>query len=191
MAKDIRDLFEADNKRSTDKMPSNHEARFLSKLDKALPEKKQPKFSWLKIAASVVVFLGLGYGAFQFFSKEDPNKGFADNETEEVVPKTKRKTLGDVSPDLKKIEDYYVANINLELSKMELTPENKELFDSYISQLENLKQEYYNLSLELTENGPDELTVDALISNLKFRLNLMRRLKNQLNKLNTIEAAQG
>ncbi|MEJ6791906.1 MAG: hypothetical protein QNK89_03995 [Lacinutrix sp.] len=77
-----------------------------------------------------------------------------------------------------------VANINLELSKMKLIPENKELFDSYISQLENLKEEYNNLSVELTTNGPDELTLDALISNLKFRLNLMHRLKSQLNKLN-------
>ena len=74
---------------------------------------------------------------------------------------------------------------------MKLTPENKELFDSYILQLENLKKEYNNLSLELTKNGPDELTIDALISNLKFRLNLMHRLKNQLNKLNTLEISQG
>ena len=28
---------------------------------------------------------------------------------------------------LKRVEDYYLASINLELSKVKLTPENKEL----------------------------------------------------------------
>lgn len=186
MAKDIRKLFDADNKLSNDRMPAGHEVRFLNKLETGLPEQKATKFNWLSIAASVVVFLGLGFGAFQLFN---PAGNIGTSVVEVETPETK--TLGDISPDLKKIEDYYVANINLELSKMKLTPENKELFDSYISQLENLKEEYNNLSLELTENGPDELTIDALISNLKFRLNLMHRLKNQLNKLNAIEITQG
>ena len=188
MAKDIRDLFQADNKLSNDKMPIGHEARFLDKLESTLPAKKKPKFNWLSIAATVVVFLGLSFGAFKFFNS---NGNTGTKLVDIKKPETKTKTLGDISPDLKKIEDYYVANINLELSKVKLTPENKELFDSYILQLENLKKEYNNLSLELTKNGPDELTIDALISNLKFRLNLMHRLKNQLNKLKTLEISQG
>jgi len=100
------------------------------------------------------------------------------------------KTLGDVSPDLKKVEDYYLANINLELSKVKLTPENKEMFDGYVQRLEDLKNEYNTLSIELTKNGPNEQTINALISNLKFRLNLLHRLKEQLKTLNTLEETQ-
>jgi hypothetical protein len=92
-----------------------------------------------------------------------------------------------VSPDLKKVEDYYIANINLELSKVKLTKDNKEVFDGYIAQLEELNKEYKRLTVELTENGPNELTVSALIDNLKWRLNLLHRLKEQLNQLNTSE----
>ena len=88
------------------------------------------------------------------------------------------------------MEDYYVANINLELANVKLTPENKELFDSYIVRLEELNKEYNRLSVELTENGPNELTVSALIDNLKLRLNLLYRLKEQLNELNTSEEIQ-
>ncbi|WP_044399522.1 hypothetical protein [Lacinutrix sp. Hel_I_90] len=187
MAKDIRDLFDADNKRSKDPMPNNHEARFLSKLEKALPQKKQTTFNWLAIAASIVVLLGVTFGGVHYFKTVKPSVEVVETEG----PEAKTKTLGDISPDLKKVEDYYVAHINLELSKMKLTPENKELFDGYLSQLENLKKEYKTLSLELTKNGPDALTVDALINNLKFRLNLMYRLKEQLKQLNTIVAAQG
>lgn len=187
MAKDIRTLFKDSHTLSNDTMPVNHETRFLKKLDKVLPVETKPKFNWIKLAASVVLFLGLGYGATQFVN--------FNNITSEVVNtdinnEIETKTLGDISPDLKKIEDYYVANINIELSKIKLTPKNKELFDSYVSQLESLKKEYTNLSLELTKNGPDELTIDALINNLKFRLNLMYRLKQQLKNLNAIEAAQ-
>ncbi|WP_034057494.1 hypothetical protein [Lacinutrix jangbogonensis] len=185
MAKDIRDLFEADNKLSKDTMPTGHEVRFLDKLETALPEKKASQFNWLSIAASVVVFLGLSFGAFQFFIANG-NQGttIADVETSDT------KTIGDISPDLKKIEDYYLANINIELSKVKLTPENKELFDGYVKRLDDLKAEYQRLNVELTKEGPDELTVDALISNLKLRLNLMYRLKEQLKDLNTINSNQ-
>lgn len=185
MAKDIRELFEADNKLSNDSMPVGHEVRFLDKLETALPENKATKFNWLSIAASVVLFLGLAFGAFQFFN---PEEAIGSEVVDTVEPETK--TIGDFSPDLKKIEDYYLANINLELSKVKLTPENKELFDGYVKRLDDLKAEYQRLNVELTKEGPDELTVDALISNLKLRLNLMYRLKEQLKDLNTVNSNQ-
>jgi hypothetical protein len=178
MAQDIRKLFENENKLNTHHMPKGHEKRFLNKLDEALPADsvKRSSFGFIRIAASVVILIGLSFGAYKFF------------ETPAVVPQqqevaTKMKSLGDISPDLKKVEDYYLANINLELSKVKLTPENKELFDGYVVKLEELNKEYERLSLELTDNGPNELTVSALIDNLKMRLNLLYRLKEQLQDL--------
>jgi len=67
---------------------------------------------------------------------------------------------------------------------MKYTPETKDVFDGYLKQLDILNKEYENLSVELTENGPSELTVNALIDNLKYRLNLLYRLREQLNELN-------
>ena len=40
---------------------------------------------------------------------------------------------------------------------------------------------------ELLEQGPNEATVNALINNLKFRLNLLYQLKEKLNELNASE----
>ena len=94
------------------------------------------------------------------------------------------KTLCDLSPNLKKVEDYYLASINLELSKIEVTPRNKELFDGYVDRLQELNTEYQNLTIELNENGPLEETIDALIDNLKLRLSLLSRLKEQLIEFN-------
>ncbi|WP_204346132.1 hypothetical protein [Psychroserpens algicola] len=189
MAQDLRTLFENENKVSKEKMPQGHEARFLDKLDEALPVNTSVKkrFSMLQIAASIVVLIGLGYGASQFLYEPK-----LDDDGVEIVNtndnKDKQlKSLGDISPDFKKVEDYYLANINLELSKVKQTPENKELFDGYVVRLAELNQEYKRLSVELTEGGPNELTVSALIDNLKLRLNLLYRLKEQLNDLNASE----
>ena len=185
MAQDIRDLLKENSQDENKQMPKNHESRFLVKLNEALPENEKPKFNWLNVAASVVILIGLSFGAFQFFGSpvvSDPDGG-----AQTIVD---TKSLGDVSPDLKKVEDYYLANINLELSKIELTPDNKDMFDGYVQRLEDLKKEYNTLSIELTENGPNEQTINALISNLKFRLNLLHRLKEQLKTLSTLETPQ-
>ncbi len=187
MAQDIRKLFEEEQKVFNDKMPKGHEARFLEKLDVELPVNEKPVrklFSFINIAASVVLLIGLGYGALQFIGKETP----VDPEGTEVVtnnPATETETpLGKLSPELKKVEDYYIASINLELSKMKITPENKELFDGYLARLEELNKEYEVLSKELTESGPSERIINASIENLKLRLNLMYRLKEKLSELN-------
>lgn len=180
MAQDIRDLFK-NEELTEENMQENHEARFLAKLNKALPqEENKPSFNWKAVAASAVIFLGLSFAGYSFF------KGGTESTQTVVTTDTKEtKTLGDVSPGLKKVEDYYLASINLELSKIKYAPETKDLFDGYLEQLDELDREYKRLSIELTEAGPSELTVNALIDNLKFRLNLLYRLRNQLKQLNT------
>lgn len=184
MAQDIRDLFKKEMM-THEEMPKNHETRFLKKLEAAFPEEKKTstKFSWLNIAASVVLLIGLSFGAYKFMTtdvKTDPELA----STEESL---NGGALGKISPDLKKVEDYYLASINLELSKMKPTAETKVVFDGYLEQLNELNQEYKKLSLELTENGATELTITALIDNLRFRLNLLYRLKDQLKTLNASE----
>lgn len=180
MAQDIKKMFQNETE-TKQQMPLGHEHRFLKKLETEFPvTPAKRRFGMYQIAAGLVVLLGLSFGAYQFF--ESP--------IDVVEPKQEvvtLKSLGDISPDLKKVEDYYMANINLELSKVKLTKDNKEVFDGYIAQLEELNKEYKRLTFELTENGPNELTVSALIDNLKWRLNLLYRLKEQLNQLNTSE----
>lgn len=179
MAQDIRDLFKNEQLQHAE-MPKSHEARFLEKLEEAFPEaeQKSSKFSWLNIAASVVLLIGLSFGAYKLI----PPTVEAGTEVAIIEDTVKTKTLGDVSPDLKKVEDYYLASINLELSKIKPTTETKAVFDGYLEQLEELNQEYIRLSEELNENT-SELTINALIDNLRFRLDLLYRLKEQLQTL--------
>lgn len=191
MAQDLKKMFEEDRLKIQKGLPKDHENRFLQRLEEELPGKVdlssqiviKKRFRNWNIAASVVVLLGLSFGVYQFFRTP---KVIAEPNNQVVT----LKSLGDVSPDLKKVEDYYVANINLELANVELTPENKDLFDSYIVRLEELNKEYKRLSVELTEHGPNELTVSALIDNLKLRLNMLYRLKEQLKELNSSDDHQ-
>ncbi|NRD24164.1 hypothetical protein HNV10_12965 [Winogradskyella litoriviva] len=180
MKQDIRDLYKIESKNDAVKMSEGHELRFLQKLEKELPiqQKSTNRFILFKIAASVTLLLGLSFGAFKYFKASK-----VETDPIEVV-NTEIKSLGDVSPDFKRVEDYYLASINLELSKVQLTPENKELFDGYIERLKELNDEYKKLTIELNENGPNEATLDALIENLKYRLKLVMRLKDKLNDFN-------
>lgn len=190
MAQDIRELFQKEQKNETQaNLPAGHEARFLKKLDAEFSKTSKTTWSWWYIAASIVVVLGVGFGTFKYFQVSE-NIQVVDTPTDTDSNKGEipTRTLGDISPDLKKVEDYYLANINFELSKVTLTPENKDLIDGYLTQLETLNQEYKRISLELTHSGPNELTVNALITNLKFRLNLMYRLKEQLETLKTTDS---
>lgn len=178
MAQDIRKLFENEQQLSNQKMAAGHEARFLQKLDDSLPQyQSKSSFGFLRIAASVVILIGMSFGAYKYFSPTIVQ----DDQSVEVVERAS--PLGEISPQLKKVEDYYLASINMELSKMKVTPDNKEMFDGYLEQLEELNKEYVVLSDELTASGPSERTVNALIDNLKLRLNLLYRLKEKLSEL--------
>jgi len=186
MSKDIREMFKNSNLEEQQlQMPKGHEERFLKRLEGEVSEKKETKNSWfwLKIVATAILFLAVGYFTTTQFNA---NPNAVTNPTEQLTTTSddsNLKTLGDVSPDLKKVENYYLAAINSQLAEMKVNKENKDLIDGYLKRLDELNKEYLNLSKELTENGPNELTVNALIDNLKLRLNLLLRLREQLQSL--------
>lgn len=188
MAKDIRTILAKERSEKRETMPTGHEARFIAKLDRKSSKQNSFGFRSLNIAASLLLAIGLGFAAYFYFDSIEIEQPIVNQEEEKAPVSNTR--LGDISPDLKKVEDYYLAHINLELSKIELTPENKELFDAYIKRLEVLNTEYENLTIELNQEGPNELTVNALINNLKLRLQLMYRLRDQLKRINSINATQ-
>ncbi len=91
--------------------------------------------------------------------------------------------LSEVSPDFKKIENYYLAGINMELAKLEVNSSNKALIDSFMGKMSELNTEYKRLNTEFNEMGPNEQTIEAMVENLQFRLDLLYKLKNKLNEI--------
>jgi hypothetical protein len=193
MAQDIKKMFQ-DHKPDPEKLPEGHEARFEAKLHKAFLEgnSEKPKTSmpWLKIAAVAVLVFGLSYFGYKQLSgssseiQKNPSEMVVDaNPGNNANPDSKKITLADVSPDLKKIEEFYMTGINVQLASLKITEENKDLVDGYMGQLADLDREYAVLNSELNKVGPKESTITALIDNLKLRLDLLFKLKNKLKEL--------
>ncbi|NAS11305.1 hypothetical protein [Poritiphilus flavus] len=183
MAQDLRELF----KKEKDKkfpMKSGHEERFLERLDSALPQKKKASYFFLKVAASFIVLISLGVFTYYqtIFDKDIPETVVDRNEVQKSTEKPEL-SLGDLSPDLRKVENYYVANINLELSQLQISEDNKAVVDGFMERLAALNEEYQVLNKELNDIGPNDQTITALVRNLQLRLQLLLKLKEKLNEL--------
>jgi hypothetical protein len=182
MKQDLRELFEAERAKKH-KMKEGHEARFNERLEAAFPAPKKSKFYILGIAASVVVLVALSFVFFRNHDVKEPIETV-------VIPKNQESqgfSLGDVSPDLKLVETYYVNSINLELASLEMSDENKVVVDDFIGRLGELNEEYKALNIELNEEGPNEQTIGALIKNLQLRLQLLLKLKEKLHQLKSTD----
>ncbi|WP_188371085.1 hypothetical protein [Muriicola marianensis] len=181
MKQDLRKLFEAERAKKHS-MKEGHEARFEQRLDEAFPQKRRSFYYLFGMAASVVVLLGLGFVFYQQMQTEIPVKTTVVDK-QPVSEEPYAISLGDLSPDLKKVETYYVSSINLELSRLDLSEDNKEIVDDFMGRLAELNLEYRDLNRELNEIGPNEQTIEALIRNLQLRLQLLLKLKDKLNHL--------
>lgn len=189
MQQDLRKLFKKDREEQEHSLADGHEDRFLDRLEQKLPKKKKSAFFRWKIAASILVLAGISYLLYEKYTQEDPMPVTVVEKVNEA--KTQNGiSLGDLSPDLKKVENYYVANINFELSKLDVSEENKGLTDSFMLQLSDLNTEYKKLNIELNQLGPNDQTISALIENLQLRLQLLQKLKKKLNELNTSKNEQ-
>ncbi|MAU15502.1 MAG: hypothetical protein CMH46_08180 [Muricauda sp.] len=194
MARDLRKLFEKEREQKRYNMKDGHEDRFLAKLEAELPNDppKRKIFSlWMQIAASVVVAVGLSF--YYFNSNENttsPNGKVTVVDNDNPNGDVQGISLGDLSPDLKKIETYYITTINLQLAELADDPVNKDLVDSYMERLAELNKEYHRLNQELNELGPNDQTISALINNLQLRLQLLQKLKTKLNQLKSSKNEQ-
>ncbi|MEO0504785.1 MAG: hypothetical protein AAF090_01445 [Bacteroidota bacterium] len=193
MTQNLKDLFEKERAKNNKETPlsSGHEQRFFDKLETALPKQEKRKVPVWSIAAAIAVLVASGL----YYVLKDTNNALPQNnativEVEKDTPKTETFSLGDLSPDLKKIEDFYHANITLELSRLEIDDENKVLVDGVMEQLAELNTEYNTLTEELNVVGPNDDTISALINNLQLRLQLLQKLKSKLNQLKSSQNEQ-
>jgi hypothetical protein len=193
MAQDIRKMFQ-EEKALPSKLPKGHQRRFEARLEEAFPQEKQDKSSdriyfFMKIAAVLVVVLGISFfflNSENNFSGNQITNAPVEEEQDDAaeIPVTKEYQLSDVSPEFKEIENFYLASLNIELAKLEVNDSNKALVDSFMKQLAGLDEEYKKLNAEIQETGLTESSVEAMISNLQLRLELLYKLKNKIQDIN-------
>ena len=188
MAQDIRELIKSESGEQ-EQLREGHLSRFEQLLEERMPEEQKsskPKggiFLWMKIAAVLIVAGAIVMMVYNnaFAKAEDAPIVQAPLEDKETVePEI---LLSAISPEFKKVEDYYLASVNLEIARLEITDDNKELIDAFMKQLSDLDAEYKSLNREITESGVSEEMVNAMIENLKLRVELMIKLKAKLKEM--------
>lgn len=160
-------------------LSTNHRNNFQDRLHKEVQHQpKKRNYRWLQVAASVVLIVSLAIG---YFGTET---------TPEETKLTKEISLGSLSPELKSIEKYYENIINYEISNLSVNDSNKEILDGYLAKIGELSTEYKSLTTELNTKGVNDEIINALINNLQLRLQLLQRLKKQLNDLKKLNSKQ-
>lgn len=96
-----------------------------------------------------------------------------------------RMTLGQVSPQYKEVENYYVHQVNLmesEFMNIDLknNPEQKQVL---LSEMKSMDSVYVQLQKELKINPNDERIINAMIEHYQTKLEVMTYIVNQLKAI--------
>ena len=184
MKVDLREKIK--NEKMMRELPNNHRKSFEQFLQKELHQKPKNSYTFLKIAASILLIFSLGIVGYQIFDL-NVSQGIVLTKDK---PVNKINSMADISPNLKKLEDFYLTQINYQISKITITDENRDLLEVYLSQLSVLQKEYSDLNTQLRINEISDETIDALIENLQLRLQLLRQLKKKLKILNNFKTEE-
>jgi hypothetical protein len=190
MAQDIRELLK-EKPSGKPMLPKGHEARFEARLQAAfgveevMETTKRPFIYFMKIAAIAIAFIAVSVFGYYSITNTNGDNLLVEEATPISQPEDTEKQirLADLSPDFKRVEDFYMASINVQLASLEITDDTKDVIDGYMQQLKVLTEEYESLNAEFIEVGPTEETITALIDNLKLRLELLMKLKTKLKEL--------
>lgn len=187
MAKDIRDIMKQSASQAP-KLPEGHQARFQARLQANFSENQtlktiHPMQFWIKIAAVAILFVAVSVFGYLQLSNKGLDDSIVDAAGAELQSNEKLVRLADISPDLERVEQYYTSGIKVALASLTITKDNKDVIDGYMQQLQVLDLEYESLNIELTQVGPSEEIITALVDNLKMRLELLMKLKTKLKEL--------
>ena len=102
-----------------------------------------------------------------------------------IRPGSKRTTLGQVSPQYKEVENYYVHQVNLmegEIVNIDMVnnPEQKTML---MQEMKSMDSTYLSLQKELKANPNDERIINAMIEHYQTKLEVMSYIINQLKTI--------
>jgi len=97
-------------------------------------------------------------------------------------PGNSRMTLGQVSPQYKEVENYYIHQVNMvesEIVDIDLknNPEQKSML---LKEMKSMDSVYVSLQKELKANPNDERIITAMIEHYQTKLEVMSYIVNQL-----------
>jgi len=168
MKQDIRNII-GEIEPSHKELPTSHRAEFLGKLQASNRQKsKLVNFMVIfKIAAAIVLFVSVGYFTFNGLFKSDA-----------LLVETK------IELQLKDIETQYLEHIDTEWQKFVALTSDEKLVNRYEQKLNELNVDYQEISKEFRQNKNNIIFIEALVENLKTRLQLLKDIQDHINLLN-------
>jgi hypothetical protein len=99
-----------------------------------------------------------------------------------IRPGSSRMTLGQVSPQYKEVENYYIHQVNMmegEIVNVDLVnnPDQKKML---LNEMKSMDSVYVSLQKELKANPNDERIINAMIEHYQTKLEIMKYVVNQL-----------
>jgi hypothetical protein len=102
-----------------------------------------------------------------------------------IRPDRNRMTLGDVSPQYKEVENYYIHQVNLmenEIGTVNLS-NNPEQMDMLRTEMKSMDSVYVQLQKELNANPNDERIINAMIEHYQTKVEVLTIIVNQLKAI--------
>jgi hypothetical protein len=100
-------------------------------------------------------------------------------------PANSRMTLGQVSPQYKEVENYYVHQVNMMESEIVSVDLNNgsEQKTMLLKEMRTMDSTYVSLQKELKANPNDERIINAMIEHYQTKLEVMTYIVNQLKSI--------
>lgn len=102
-----------------------------------------------------------------------------------LSPSSKRMALGDVSPQYREVENYYLHQVNLmegEINQGNLinSPEQKQML---LNEMNSMDSVYVSLQKELKANPNDQRVINAMIEHYQKKVDVMNYIISQLKSI--------
>jgi hypothetical protein len=102
-----------------------------------------------------------------------------------IRPGRNMMTLGDVSPQYREVENYYIHQVNImedEIGSVNISndPEQKQML---MTELKSMDSVYVKLQKELNDNPDDERIINAMIEHYQTKVEVMTYIVNQLKAI--------
>lgn len=169
MQHDIRNLFKDDDV-SSKTLPKSHKVEFLKKLKKSQNTKTKHfnyKFIYKSVAILILLFT---IGLVLYNQPPKINSEIIKKSTLELQIKT--------------IEQQYLTDIDKEWQKFLALTKDRKLIKRYQKKLNNLDNDYKEISIQFSKDTSSILIIEALIKNLQMRLQLLKDIQEHITLLN-------
>ncbi len=171
--KNIDDFIKEKRNLFDDSEPiSGHMERFEWKLEKRLHSRQNKKsiLPYLLKAAVVTIMITISsLWIWDNFIRSD----------------NKKMALGDVSPQYREVENYYVHEVStikgeLKNHYLKDDPEQKEMIDKELRSMDSV---YLQLQKDLRANPDDERIINAMIEHYQTKVEVLSYILNQLKSI--------